>query len=849
MPPVWDPAQEAARLSALADRLKIEKEINRLNAEQIEQLRNITAAQVTQEATQRAVIEAEVEALQVERARFQQLLDTARAATSTSAAHREHIADLEGEITISEIAIRTRRETIEGIDAVAAGYQRMVDASNRVFVERRRLLQQAEQHQSVVEAELRQAPTVERRIAKQIELNKTRVETMKRRIALATSPSARRALEIEIQNLETRSKLLREGETAAKDFGTAMGNAFRIKEAVNFTAQIDKVVNASKAGTLGLSLMAKKAMFAFGATVVNNMIGLALEIYNVEKAFMKTTGAAEEFAKGVTRTYEATRQFGVTAKEASESWAALYETYTDFTALAPITRDEMAEIGALLQEQGVSFKAYSSGIQTATKAFGLGGLEAADMMVGLTDHARALRMPVGAMVEQFASMAPELAALGSVGDKAFKDLARTFKQTGFEMQKILQLTNKFDTFESAAEMAGGLNAALGGNFVNAMDMMMETDPVRRFEMIRDAILSTGLSFENMHYYQRKFYAEQLGFGGDILKLSMLMSRNFQGLDDNINKTADDYERMAERAAALQTIQDSLQQLLVAMVPILKPLIEGLTELIPKMHEWTTENKEGVQAFIKVAGSIWLVFKALGALAAMITGTGGMVGIGAIFGGFASAGAATAAIAAGTVSLGPAIVAVLAITAALVILWKVLNRKGSFSLLDILAGSRLGDSPKLQVGLEAIGAAARRAAPDIGKISNVFKVGGAETAIKASAAGLPNTAATAERVAKSAKIVNQHHKTLIRSIENNQASIENMTTAQAGALSAHYSTMNTVLTTNNTTPTAPQGETHIHTTVQIPADKVGDFLDGKAVEATTKAIQDRAQRGLGMGRYV
>jgi hypothetical protein len=40
---------------------------------------------------------------------------------------------------------------------------------------------------------------------------------------------------------------------------------------------------------------------------------------------------------------------------------------------------------------------------------------------------------------------------------------------------------------------------LGGNFVNAMDLMMATDPVERFEMIRDSILDAGLSFENMSY--------------------------------------------------------------------------------------------------------------------------------------------------------------------------------------------------------------------------------------------------------------------------------------------------------------------------------------------------------------
>jgi hypothetical protein len=67
------------------------------------------------------------------------------------------------------------------------------------------------------------------------------------------------------------------------------------------------------------------------------------------------------------------------------------------------------------------------------------------------------------------------------------------KVTGMSMESILSITNKFDTFEGAAEMAGKLNAALGGNFVNAMDLMMATNPAERFEMIREMICPTTRS--------------------------------------------------------------------------------------------------------------------------------------------------------------------------------------------------------------------------------------------------------------------------------------------------------------------------------------------------------------------
>ena len=95
------------------------------------------------------------------------------------------------------------------------------------------------------------------------------------------------------------------------------------------------------------------------------------------------------------------------------------------------------------------------------------------------------------------------------------------KATGLEIGKLPQMTEKFDTFEGAATQAGKLNAALGGNFVNAMDLLTETDPAARFDMIRDAITDAGLSFDDMSYYQRKYYAEAAGLD-NVNDLAMML---------------------------------------------------------------------------------------------------------------------------------------------------------------------------------------------------------------------------------------------------------------------------------------------------------------------------------------
>ena len=159
------------------------------------------------------------------------------------------------------------------------------------------------------------------------------------------------------------------------------------------------------------------------------------------------------------------------------------------------------------------------------------------------------------------------------------------------MQKLLTMTDKFDTFEGAAEQAGKLNAALGMNAVNAMDLLMETDPAARFDQIRSSILDAGLSFDSMSYYQRKFFTESLGLDS-VGDLAAVMRGDMEGLGGEIGKTAQDYEKMAERAKNVATIKEKLIALVMRLIPVFMPLIDSLDKTLTA---WL-ENKGAIKGF-------------------------------------------------------------------------------------------------------------------------------------------------------------------------------------------------------------------------------------------------------------
>ena len=197
--------------------------------------------------------------------------------------------------------------------------------------------------------------------------------------------------------------------------------------------------------------------------------------------FNKNFQFGPEYTGRIRETYKELNQYGVGIKEAAEAQAALINIVTDFTMMSEKQRDALTESAALASKLGVSNENFARGIQASTKFFGQNVDSAIEIQSDLAASARVLGVSQEVMSSGFAQNSRELAKFGSAGVATFKNLARVAKITGLEVERLLSITSKFDTFAGAAEQAGKLNAALGGNFVNAMDLMMATDPVERFK--------------------------------------------------------------------------------------------------------------------------------------------------------------------------------------------------------------------------------------------------------------------------------------------------------------------------------------------------------------------------------
>ena len=131
---------------------------------------------------------------------------------------------------------------------------------------------------------------------------------------------------------------------------------------------------------------------------------------------------------------------------------------------------------------------------------------------------------------------------------------------GMEMSELTSFADGFDTFEGAAEKVGKLSAAFGIQ-LDTMDLVMEDNPAKKLDMVREALEKSGQSIENIlgDRRQAKYLADTLNLPIEQLeKLSSISTDEF-GFSDAFDAAAESQEELTEMDA-LKTISDQMREL-------------------------------------------------------------------------------------------------------------------------------------------------------------------------------------------------------------------------------------------------------------------------------------------------
>ena len=402
---------------------------------------------------------------------------------------------------------------------------------------------------------------------------------------------AKKALKEEEKVLKLQQKIREEREEAASmtanmvhSFGAMLGMSAPKKGGiVDVIGALTSKDEETRGNALEGLKVGIKSMFSPLNIATNLFQKLGeLFIYALTKAdaasasFAKLTGHGRDLAGASMAAAQALGPVNANLQELAEGVAAAQNA---LAGVAGRTRLQAAEFGGLsvnLERLGVSMSDFSTIASRDMVAFGATNEEVAQKMANMQAQARALGMSFGEFSSMAASSQASFAAFGSNAEKMFLRAASTARQLGIELSSVVDIGEKFETFDSASSTVADLNYIMGGPFLDTMEMMQlqaEEGPEAVLNKLRESFEQSGKTFEDLHFHQRKALAESMG--KTIPELEKIMTGPISDASmEAVEKATDPVDALMSRANSTLTMMEQFARLMESLALTLAEGIFG-----------------------------------------------------------------------------------------------------------------------------------------------------------------------------------------------------------------------------------------------------------------------------------
>lgn len=218
-------------------------------------------------------------------------------------------------------------------------------------------------------------------------------------------------------------------------------------------------------------------------------------------------------------------------------------------------------------------------------SIGMSSDEATESMKVLIKSSNAAGVPTNMLAKDVLDASTYMARFGKEGQKTFIQGAAYARKYTISIEQLKASVEGLDMFDEAARTASKLNTTFG-TMINSMDLMMEDDPAKRLEMIRQQFLAQGLTFDKLTPKQRRYLSESLKLTDDQTAALLSSAKagetyaDFQEKAAKREKNELSAKKMMEKQlrATAQTMYAfgmAFDRITVAIANAIKPLLEVL----------------------------------------------------------------------------------------------------------------------------------------------------------------------------------------------------------------------------------------------------------------------------------
>lgn len=335
-------------------------------------------------------------------------------------------------------------------------------------------------------------------------------------------------------------------------------------------------------------------------------VDTAKSAFDLEAGLVASTGAGSELADSAYEAADTIGGMGMQMSRAFEATTALKNSMSSFNATSIGSTDALIATTAELSALGISMETTAQNSEFMTRQLGMSADEASQAANDQARFAMSIGVAPAKMAEEFKQAGPKLAVYGKNATKVFEGLARTSKNLGVEMGSLLSITEQFDTFEQAADAAGQLNAALGGQFLDAMQMHNATEE-ERIQLMQQAIAASGQDFDQMSKYEKKMVANSLGIS-DMNEATRILSKSNQDLGKTLEQRMVTEDELAERKKASIGLDERLTAAKQNLAVAIGPLVSIMSFFLNLLNKPVI--RETIQGLVILTSTVYMAVKAV-----------------------------------------------------------------------------------------------------------------------------------------------------------------------------------------------------------------------------------------------
>ena len=311
-------------------------------------------------------------------------------------------------------------------------------------------------------AEAEGASNVEELRQKYAELASQLSDADKEVIRMTESLEAQREeIEKNEKALEEQVKKIEMGEKAMGQFKSAIDGA---------KSGLDTLTGASFSSVLSLK------------GFIKNAIEVAHRVKDLEVGLARGTGRLTDFKDNLQDITSANNDLSISLTEGREIIEGMSLGMTRFNLVGDKQQRVLQNIAARFKRLGVDASAFAPVLDRINFGFGMTGDAAAAAAKSLEDMSDEVGRPLQGVIQDLNDVGPTLSRFGSKGLDVFRKLNIQARQLGLTVKQAFDLTELFDTFESAANVAGRLNAQLGLQ-LNSVEIM-KASTEERLDILR-----------------------------------------------------------------------------------------------------------------------------------------------------------------------------------------------------------------------------------------------------------------------------------------------------------------------------------------------------------------------------